>query len=146
MIEKDHLAAWDLVVPGTMKPRDYTLQIAGVESKVLKTVGDAKGKRRCVVRFDRAEKAFVANTTNCTVIENMYGADTDGWIGKSITLYQGDVRNPKGSGTIKGIKVRPQVPSGKAEPIKAAPIDTAMRAAQDAAFEREPAGREPGDD
>ena len=26
MIEKDHLAAWDLVVPGTMTPRDYTLE------------------------------------------------------------------------------------------------------------------------
>jgi hypothetical protein len=96
-----------------------------------------------VVRFAKAEKAFVANTTNCELIENMYGGDTDGWIGKLITLYQGDVRNPKGSGTIKGIKVRPKPPSGKAEPIAAAPIDHAMRAAQDEAFDRQ---REPGDD
>jgi len=141
LIEKDYLAAWDLVVPDTMTPKDYTLQIARVESKKLVTKEQPKGKRRCVLHFERAEKAFVANATNCTVIESMYGADVDGWIGKSITLYQGDVRNPKGAGTIKGIKVRPKAPTGSAEPIKAAPVNESMRAEQNDAF-----GREPGDD
>lgn len=151
LIEKDHLAAWDLVIPGTMTPRDYTLRIVAVDTKLLKTRGDSKGKRRCVITFEKAEKRFVANTTNCEVIENMYGGDVDGWIGKSITLYQGDVRNPKGGGTIKGIKVRPKVPSAKPEPIKSQPMNEEMRDAQNAAFDRDnepddaPA-REPGID
>lgn len=161
MIEKDHLAAWDLVVPGTMTPRDYTLEISRVESKVLKTKGDANGKRRLVIHFVKsrkdgkvieARKGFVCNSTNAEIIETMYGADVDAWPGNRITLYQGDVRNPKGKGTVKGIKVRTRKPTGTAEaPHEDAPIDEAMRAEQNEAWGRtneEPSEpvREPGEE
>lgn len=141
LIEKDHLGAWDLVDPKTGAPRDYTLEIATVSSKSLKTRETPKGKRKCVITFKGAQKAMVCNTTNCELIENMYGSDTDGWIGKRITIYQGDVRSPKGGGTIKGIKVRPKPPTGSAEAIASQPVDEAIRKEQDDAF-----GREPGDD
>ncbi len=143
MIEKEYLAAWDLVVPGTMTPKDYTLKIASVQSQILKTKETPKGKRRCTVRFVRTQKAWVANSTNCEIIEGMYGGDTDGWVGKLVTLYQGDVRSPKGNGTVKGIKVRPQMPKGQAESVAAAPVDEGMRREQNEAFDREPE-REPG--
>lgn len=139
-IEKDYLGAWDLVdKSGT--PKDYTLEMLKVSSQSLKTREQPKGKRKCVINFKGAQKAMVANTTNCEILENLYGPDTNGWIGKTITLYQGDVRSPKGGGTIKGVKVRPQVPRGKAETIEIAPVNEEMRAAQNEAF-----GREPGEE
>lgn len=132
-----------------MTPRDYTLKIEHVSSQVLKTKETPKGKRRCTIRFERTQKGMVANSTNCEIIENMYGGDTDGWVGKLITIYQGDVRNPKGSGTIKGIKVRPKVPSTRPEQVATQPVNESMRHEQNEAFGREadPAPqREPGDD
>jgi hypothetical protein len=140
MIEKDHLGAWDLVGKDD-KPRDYTLEIAKVESNLLKTREQPKGKRKCVITFKGAQKKMVANTTNCETIESMYGPDTADWLGKRITLYQTKTRNPKGGGQIACIRVRPQMPQGKAEGIESRPVDEAMRAEQDEAF-----GREPGEE
>lgn len=151
LIEKDHFGAWDLVDKDGSTPKDYTLQIVKVETKLLKTAQQPKGKRKCVITFARAEKKFVANATNCKTIEGMYGPDIEAWVGKKITLYQGDVRNPDGGGTIKGIKVRPKIPAGAPEPIAARPVDEEMRAAQNAAFGRgdgneQPPAREPGEE
>jgi hypothetical protein len=142
LIEKDYLGAWDLV-DKEGRAREFTLRIAAVDSISLKTREQPKGKRKAVISFERAEKKFVANTTNCETIESLYGPDVDRWVGERVTLYQTDVRNPKG-GTIKGIRVRPKKPTGKAEAIAAAPVDEGMRAAQNEAFDR-PA-REPGED
>lgn len=147
MIEKDFLGAWDLVGPDGKTPRDYTLQIAEVKSQSLKTRETPKGKRKCTIRFHKATKQFVANTTNCETIESLYGGDTDGWIGKLVTLYQTDTRNPKGGGQIKCIRVRPKRPNGQAEEIKDRPVDPDMRQAQNEAYGRnDEAGREPGED
>ncbi len=147
MIEKDHLGAWDLVADDGKTPRDYTLCIASVASVALKTRETPKGKRKVVITFARAKKRFVANTTNCETIESLYGADTDGWAGKLLTLYQTDVRNPKGTGTVKGIRVRPKRPAGQAEAVPDREVDPDIREAQSEAFDREPSpAREPGED
>jgi hypothetical protein len=138
MVEKDYLGAWDLVVGKDGAPKDYTLTIAAVKSVALKSREAPKGKRKVVISFLEARKAMVGNTTNCETIESLYGPDTDAWVGKLITLYQTDVRSPKG-GTIRGIRVRPKKPTGAAtERIEERPVDEAMRAAQDEAFNREP--------
>ncbi len=137
MIEKDHLGAWDLVGKDD-QPREYTLKIAKVESNLLKTREKPKGQRKCVITFDRATKKFVANTTNCETIESMYGPDTAKWIGNAITLYQTDVRNPKGGPMIKGIRVRPRKPQGAAEAIESRPVDSTTRDEQNEAFDRGP--------
>ncbi len=134
-IERDYLAAWDLV-DKSGRPRDVTVRITSVASGVLKTKETPKGKRKCVISFERTAKKMVCNSTNGEVIECMYGPDYEGWIGKTITLYQGDVRSPKG-GTIKGVKVRPKIPTGAAEAVEPAPVDEQMRGAQNEAFGRE---------
>lgn len=136
LIEKDYLGAWDLVGKDG-KPRDFTLKISKVESRKLQTKQQPKGKRKAVIRFDGADKAMVANSTNCETIEGMYGADTDAWTGKMVTLYQttcdvGPKRN------VPCIRVRPTIPRGKSEPIASQPVDPAARAKQDDAFDREP--------
>lgn len=135
MIEKDFLGSWDLTDPKTGRPRDWTLEVAKVASESLKTRETPKGKRRVVIRFKGAKKAFVANTTNCETIESMYGSDTDKWIGKRLTLYATMVRGPKG-GQVPGIRVRPTEPTGPAETVPERDVDPAMRAAQDAEFDR----------
>lgn len=140
MVEKDYLGSWDLV-DREGAPRDYTLKIESVKSVTVKTREVPKGKRKVVIRFHGAQKAMVGNTTNCETIESMYGVDTDGWIGKSITIYQTDVKSPKGKGTIKGIRVRPAPPSKAPEQIESRPVDPEIRDAQNEAY-----GREPGED
>jgi hypothetical protein len=143
MIEKDHLGAWDLVGPDGKTPRPYTLRIQAVGSNLLKTKDTPKGKRKCVITFEGARKKFVSNTTNCETIESLYGADTDGWIGKLVTLYQADVRNPKGKGTIKGIRVSSKPPPERQQPdrVPEREVDQQVRDEQNEAF-----GREPGEE
>jgi hypothetical protein len=143
MIEKDYLGAWDLV--GTDgKPRDFTVQIKAVESRQLKTRETIRtnpnGKRKVVVRFEKAEKAMVANSTNCESIEGMYGSDVDRWVGKLITIYPTtcDVGPKK---NVPCIRVRPTPPKGKAEGVVSRPVDEEQRATQNEAF-----GREPGEE
>jgi len=51
------------------------------------------------------------NITNCRIIEGLYGGMMDKWIGKSIQLYVGQVRNPEGAGTVGGLKVRERIPA-----------------------------------
>lgn len=137
MIEKDHLGAWDLV-DDNGKRREYTLRIAKVESKVLKTKEKPKGLRRVVVTFEKASKAFVANTTNCETIESMYGPDVAGWVGKLVTLAVRDVKSPKGSGTVPGIRVLQRKPPDNARPdeVKPREVDPEIRSQQDEAFDR----------
>lgn len=143
MIEKDHLGAWDLVDPRTNKPRPFTVTIESVRSVVLKTKETPKGKRKVVIAFREAKKLFVSNSTNCETIEAMYGGDTDAWLGKTITIFQTDVRNPKAGkagqpSTVKGIRVKPGKPQEAPEQIPERDVDENMRREQEAAFEREP--------
>lgn len=148
LIEKEYLGAWDLIDKAG-NPKDFTLQIKKVAGEKLKTAQTPKGKGKCVITFERAEKRFVVNASNCKNIALMYGDDYEVWIGKKITLYQGDVRNPDGGGTVKGIKVRPKIPAGAPEPIAAQPVNEEMRAAQNAAFggkDEQPPARETGEE
>lgn len=134
LIEKDHLGAWDLCDPVTDKPRDYTVTIVKVETSVLKTVGDSKGKRKAVLSFHKAKKKMVANATNCKILESMYGPDYSKWVGQKITLYYAMTRNPQGSGQVPCIRIRPRRPEGAAEAIPDREVDQDVRDQQNEAF------------
>jgi hypothetical protein len=139
MIEKDYLGAWDLA-DAAGKPRDFTLEIERVESKILKTKEDPKGKRKVAITFAGARKSFVANSTNCQLIEAMYGGETTAWKGKKITLY-GTTTSVGPKRNVPCIRVRPMIPKAAAETLAETlaekPVDAAMREAQDEAFARE---------
>ncbi len=138
LIEKDHLGAWDMVAPDGKTPKDFTLEIAAVSSVKLKTKGNSAGSRKCVITFKGARKKFVCNVTNGETIQSMYGEHFEEWIGKRITIGQGDVKNPNGRGTVKGIVVRSRRPTGAAESVPDREVDQEMRDQQNAAFDREP--------
>jgi hypothetical protein len=136
MVERDYLGGWDLV-DDNGKPRDYTMEIKSVSSDLLKTQQRPEGKRKVVITFTRGRKKFVANKTNCVTISSLYGDETDGWIGKLITLYQAQTRNPDGGGQIACVRVRSKRPTARgADDIKEREVDRGMRDQQDAAFGR----------
>ncbi len=133
LVDKEFLGSWDV------EGRDFTLEVMRVESGLVKSQLDPSGKRKVVIIFRGARKKFIVNATNCTTIEAMYGANTDNWVGKRVTLYATKVRSPKG-GSVLGVRVRPKPPQGVAETLPEREVDAAVRAEQDAAF------REPGED
>lgn len=101
MFDSEYIGAWDL-------PRDVTVTIASVKAGQL--VGE-KGRtaKKPILRFERTEKAFAANKTNCKTIAAMYGTNTREWIGKRVTLYA--TVTEFGGKQVECIRVRPQVPA-----------------------------------
>jgi hypothetical protein len=139
MLDKDYLGAWDLVDPRTNQARDFTLTISRVESKLLRTQSKPNGQRKVTIWFDGAKKGFVANSTNCTTIEGMYGGDVDGWTGKRITLYPTTTSvGPRRD--VPCVRVRPTIPKSKAETLPEREVDHDQRAKQDEAFVRSVSG------
>lgn len=102
MFDRDYIGAWDL------KGRDVTVTIASVKAGEL--VGE-KGRKakKPIIRFERTDKAFAANKTNCKTIAAMYGNDTRKWVGRRITMYATETEF--GGNTVECIRVRPQVPA-----------------------------------
>jgi len=62
------------------------VHIVVIESCTMQEVGQNKDIRP-VLTFQGRSKGMVLNKTNGSVIADIYGDDTDGWIGKSIQLY-----------------------------------------------------------
>lgn len=100
-----YVAAFDL------KGKEVTVKIADVKSE---KVDDVKGnsKRKVIVYFERAEKPFLSNTTNCKTIAALYGTNVDGWKGKSITLYP--TTTSAFGEVVDCIRVRPTAPRAAA--------------------------------
>lgn len=141
MTDRETLGAWDLVDPKTGKPKDWTLEIARVEKRLVKSREKPKGEHRPHVFFKGASKPLVCNATNAETISSIAGSeDTDRWIGQRITLFQTKVR-AKAGGQVMGIRVRPMKATAPPEEMgDGQPVDEAMRAEQIEVM------REPGDE
>lgn len=75
--------------------QDVTMTIAGV---TMETLGQGRdSQQKLVASFVGKKKAFVLNKTNAKTIAKLYGDETDGWVGKRITIraqeveFQGDM-------------------------------------------------------
>jgi hypothetical protein len=53
---------------------------------------DGKTDAKLVVTLKGFDKDLVLNKTNADVLMDLYGDETDGWLGKTITLQQAKVR------------------------------------------------------
>lgn len=102
MFDRDYIGAWDL------KGRDVTVTIASVKAGEL--VGE-KGRKtkKPIIRFERTDKGFATNKTNCKIIAGLYGNDTRKWVGRKITIFA--TTTEFGGVTVECIRVRPQVPA-----------------------------------
>ena len=71
---------------------------------------DGGTERKPVVHFAGIDKPLVCNVTNWDSIEELHGADTDGWVGRSVVIYvDPDVRF--GSKRTGGIRIKAAPPS-----------------------------------
>lgn len=144
MIDTEYLGQWDIPAG-----RDVTVLIAKVERwtpEVQRSKKDPKDptrrihepNKRIKISFQGKKKAWLAGPVSQSAIAAMYGPHVEHWIGKAITLYV-DTQVKMGRATVGGLRVRPMVPTARPtdDPLDR-PVDPEVRAAQDAAFERQP--------
>ena len=88
-----------------------------ISNCVMEEIGQGNDKsNKPVVYFQGAKKGMVLNKTNASTISDMYGPESDAWVGKPVTLitiwteYQGKA--------MQGIRIKPIQP---ATPSTAAP-------------------------
>jgi hypothetical protein len=81
---------FDLLFPGRfvkaadLKGKDMTLTI---EKVVIEELEGDKKETKGIVSFVGAKKNWVLNKTNALCLKAMWGRETDGWIGKRVTLF-----------------------------------------------------------
>jgi hypothetical protein len=51
------------------------------------TMEDIGGDQKPVLYFQGTERGIVLNKTNTSIISEMYGYETDDWVGKKITIH-----------------------------------------------------------
>lgn len=107
MFDSDWIRAWDL------GGKDRVVTIVKVEAGELENHRAKKKDRKPVVWFKGAKKPLALNKTNAKTIASMYGTDTTSWVGKTIAIYP--TKTQFGNEEMDCIRVRPNVPKGKAE-------------------------------
>jgi hypothetical protein len=85
-------------------PQDTTVNIEGIEARELDK-DDGSTETKYVLILGGGLKPLVINRTNSNTIVEMYGGETDGWVGKPITLYVDVTIQMKGK-VVGGIRIR----------------------------------------
>ncbi len=100
-----------------LQNRDVAVVISRCD---IEKIGD---DRKLVVYFQGKQKGLVCNKTNANRIAHLYGNDTDGWIGKEITLYT-DMVDYQGR-MVEAVRVKPSPrrPAQNGAPKQAPPPD-----------------------
>jgi hypothetical protein len=94
---------------------DLTLTMKAVKQE---SIGQgAQAEEKWILYFKGQDKGLVLNKTNTTTIAKLYGDDTDGWLGKRITLFatQVDFQGRQ----VDAIRVKNKAPKEAARPEKA---------------------------
>lgn len=60
----------------------WTATIAAVEMKAFDN-----GERKLAINFQELDKALLLNMTNARAVSDLYGGDTDHWIGRQVMLF-----------------------------------------------------------
>lgn len=94
----------------TLKSEDLDgdTTVTMTEVKVSKFKKDGGGDEEKIVICLKDQKDFVCNKTNAKTIAKLHGDETDGWIGKQITLYATEVEFQ--GDTVMAIRVRLKAP------------------------------------
>lgn len=94
------------VAAADLMGQDVSVTIAKI---ITEEVGQTKDVRP-ILFFSGHQKGMVLNATNAKRIVRMYGEDTDGWIGKTITLYESETEFQ--GDTVPCIRVRDKSQGG----------------------------------
>lgn len=93
--------------------------ILTIETAEIETFNDEGGKRKKVVlTFCDHDQKMILNMTNRDAVVELYGDDTDDWVGEKIILYP--TRVPYGGKKVDAIRVRDRKPTAKGKPAKPA--------------------------
>ncbi len=94
-----------------------------IESVKLESIPDDKGgnRDRWVVRFIGQDRAWLPNMTNAILMAAMWGRDTNGWVGKRVSLASEMVQF--GREKVEGIRV-------KGSPDLEKPLDVEVKLAR----------------
>src|SRR5678815_4392698 len=84
--------------------QDVNVTIAGIK---VEGVGTDE-EQRPVLYFQGMTKGMVLNRTNARRIEQLYGAETESWVGRPVTLYPSETEF--GGDTVPCIRVRQVAP------------------------------------
>jgi hypothetical protein len=87
------------------------LTVAEYKRETLGQGSDAETKP--VLYFKETKKGLVINKTNAKTLAKLYGGETDGWIGKPISLIRMDVQYPGGE-MGPGMRVKTSAPKAGA--------------------------------
>jgi hypothetical protein len=97
-----------------LQDRPHSVVIAGIK---FETIGD---DRKLVMSFQGKQKGMVCNKTNAKRIAQLYGRNTEGWIGKEIVLFPTEV-DFQGD-TVPAIRVRmPKAAAGNSKHVDPEP-------------------------
>lgn len=88
----------DSLKAADLQGHEPTVIIASVEMKKF------DNGNKLVITFEGKKKALVCNKTNANRIAHFYGTNTDGWVGKELTLYT-DLVDFQGK-SVEAIRVR----------------------------------------
>jgi hypothetical protein len=72
--------------PKDLDGREWTLTIAQVRSEELPSRFGPE-RLKWILAFAGAKKGLVLNVTNARCLAAMWGDESDGWVGKRVTLY-----------------------------------------------------------
>ena len=105
-----------------LQGRDVIATISSVE---LESIGQGADKeQKLVIGFKGKEKKLVCNKTNAGTIGQLYGDETDDWIGKQIILTARDVEyQGKTTLAIRVSLKKPATAAAAAKLAPAAPVD-----------------------
>lgn len=97
---------YEILFPGRfvksvdLKGKEVTLTIASIKAEEIDE------KQKAIISFESTKKSMVLNRTNAEALKLMFGRDTDGWLGKRVTIYPAVMKDPFGDGDITALRVR----------------------------------------
>lgn len=74
---------------GLFNGKDVTLTISKIAIEELE--GKRGKEKKAIVSFKEVALQLVLNKTNGLCMKAMFGAETDGWIGKRVTFYPAEI-------------------------------------------------------
>jgi hypothetical protein len=107
-----------------LEGEDRVMTIEKVKAGTVGQGEDAEAKP--IIWFVGVRTPFAANKTNGKTISNLYGRDTENWVGKSVTLFP--TTTEYGGEMVECIRIRPEVPGRKAAKSHTLPIATGKKA------------------
>lgn len=140
--DRNFLSACDLQ-DDAGRPLSATVTITRVEAGSLQSPGQVKKRRAPVLSFANREKRLVVNKTNAKTIASLYGANTDSWVGRRLTIYATTTTFGREK-NVPCIRVKPEIPPEKSAPTpeREAPpveIEAEISARPESSPDQEPA-------